>query len=156
MGEGELSCHIEDLSEIPSAAHEILDKVFKRGTEDPKKLQELRLGRCRTFGRFPGSEWKEGGIESAISDIEDEDDETYDMYGEYQVMEFTLIDGANNGCASLLSSMEAIQMPTLVCGVLFIFDLACNLSLPFVRLATRRRNGTSTTTQCTHRHRNPS
>lgn len=95
--EAQFSCFVEDISELPSAAHSILKRVFKRDAEDPKKLHDLRLGRCRKFGKFPGSQWKEGGIESAISDLEEEDDDDsiYDMYGEYNVMEFTLVNGDN-------------------------------------------------------------
>lgn len=89
--DAELHLHVENASELCAAAQRVLKSTFRRGTEDPEKLSTLRLGSCRTLGSFPGSEWKEGGIESAISDIES-DDETYDMYGSYDVCEFTLLD----------------------------------------------------------------
>lgn len=95
--ESALKVHVENTSRLPVAAQEVLEKVFKRDKhlDEPDQFREKRLGRCRKLGRFPGCQWKEGGIESAISDIEDED-ETYDMYGSYIVYEFTLLDGDDN------------------------------------------------------------
>jgi len=88
----ELQCLVENTCGLCEAAQDVLKRVFPRGMEDPVMLERLRLGRCRRLGCFPGSAWKDGGIDSAYSDSEIED-EMYDYRGAYQVYEFTLVDG---------------------------------------------------------------
>lgn len=88
----ELTAIPESLAELCPAARRVLERSFRSGLEDPEALQRLRLGRCRCLGKFPGSQWKRGGIQSAISDIESGDgDDRYDMYGSYSVYELTLV-----------------------------------------------------------------
>lgn len=94
----EISCHVENPSELCAAARKVLNDALPEGKECPEEREVLRLGRCRKLGEsFPGSKWKKGGIDSAISHAEvDSGDETnseIDMYGDYDVYEFTLIDG---------------------------------------------------------------
>jgi len=107
----EISCHVENPSELCAAAQKVLQGALPEGKECPEQREALHLGRCRTLGEsFAGSKWKKGFIDSDFLDAEvdsgDETDSEIDMFGDYDVYEFTLIDG-DDKCHRLIGVINS-------------------------------------------------
>lgn len=86
-----VTCVVEDASSLCPAARRVLEQPAPElELGEPRKLQKLRLGRCRSLGTFPTSEWKE---DSRMADCCFIPASMNYQVGLYRVLELTIIDG---------------------------------------------------------------